>query len=663
MSGWKKLAAASAASEAANIEEVFDYGQWSEADYGSGSTVPLSFDITDTGGAVVLWSTNNSSNNDWGIYDTVRGGTVLGGFGSNVGGTYSGKGITGFSSSGFTVGTNPTSTYLFNQPGVQNFFWAWKVQERFFDIVQYTGNGSSSRTVSHSLGCLPGHVRVVNSSQDRLQGIYMYDPAASSYYYIQDVTETSTLTPARSPTDANIPVGGSNEFPNSNGVTYTAFLWAHDPDGGLSAATTKIGTGSSLTYNTASLPFQAGAFIQDPLNYYRGTENQSSMSQEGMGLYSFDNFDGLKGILQRSGYATTNGYMTGFVGSSGIGGIGNSWPSTNGPGTRNSFMCWRQGPMSNDGLTSPSTQLFKSQSSSTNGGNFEYDIINKACLVIMKSHSASVEYYGKPNPAFVHIPTGGASLNKRRLPNTYTSNSYSDSTNHRGVGLEPNSISVSAPTGADFGGAHGSSGRTLMAFSWRRWPSVIWTTQYDKNDGTSPPHNFGATPEMIIAWKKLSSSEVSWYTYHKDLGNYTMDPTQQSSKTTTNNPWVSASMSETNLGISSSGPLYQSEWGCIFFGTLAGYSKVGSYTGNGGTQTINAGLSSTCRFALLKSTNGSTSTLLYGGDSNTSSFMSFDGTYRSSVGTSGRFTATSNGFTVSGDQNTNGVEYIYYCNA
>jgi hypothetical protein len=43
---------------------------------------------------------------------------------------------------------------------------------------------------------------------------------------------------------------------------------------------------------------------------------------------------------------------------------------------------------------------------------------------------------------------------------------------------------------------------------------------------------------------------------------------------------------------------------CYLFATLPGISKVGSYTGNGSSQTINCGFSTGARFVLIKTRNG-----------------------------------------------------------
>ena len=57
-----------------------------------------------------------------------------------------------------------------------------------------------------------------------------------------------------------------------------------------------------------------------------------------------------------------------------------------------------------------------------------------------------------------------------------------------------------------------------------------------------------------------------------------------------------------NLGTDSPVNGIGSSYVAFLFATLAGISKVGSYTGNGGSQTINCGFTTGARFVLIKRT-------------------------------------------------------------
>ena len=56
-----------------------------------------------------------------------------------------------FTSNGFTTGSAPTS---------QHISWTFKTQEKFFDVVTYTGNGNTGQNISHNLGSVPGMIVV-----------------------------------------------------------------------------------------------------------------------------------------------------------------------------------------------------------------------------------------------------------------------------------------------------------------------------------------------------------------------------------------------------------------------------------------------------------------------------------------------------------------------
>jgi hypothetical protein len=63
--------------------------------------------------------------------------------------------VTGFLGSGFTLGNNSNS----NANGETYASWTFRKAPRFFDVVTYTGTGST-QSVSHSLGVTPGMIIV-----------------------------------------------------------------------------------------------------------------------------------------------------------------------------------------------------------------------------------------------------------------------------------------------------------------------------------------------------------------------------------------------------------------------------------------------------------------------------------------------------------------------
>jgi len=116
-------------------------------------------------------------------------------------------------------------------------------------------------------------------------------------------------------------------------------------------------------------------------------------------------------------------------------------------------------------------------------------------------------------------------------------------------------------------------------------------------------HNLGAVPEMM--WIKNRDASESWIVYHKALGatKYAMldkDNAEVTNSSRFNDTTPTASVftvgtdNSTNSANSNNHVAY-------LFATVAGISKVGSYTGNGSNgHIIDCGFSSGARFILIR---------------------------------------------------------------
>jgi hypothetical protein len=140
---------------------------------------------------------------------------------------------------------------------------------------------------------------------------------------------------------------------------------------------------------------------------------------------------------------------------------------------------------------------------------------------------------------------------------------------------------------------------------WKRAPSFCDVVAYtgDGQAGRTVSHNLGVAPEMM--WVKNRNNTVGWQVYHKDTGNTSILGLNTSnavfSPTTS---WNSTTPSASEFTVGSVGNTNASTYTYIayLFASLDGISKVGSYTGNGSSQTIDCGFTSGARFVLIKRT-------------------------------------------------------------
>jgi len=119
-------------------------------------------------------------------------------------------------------------------------------------------------------------------------------------------------------------------------------------------------------------------------------------------------------------------------------------------------------------------------------------------------------------------------------------------------------------------------------------------------------HNLGVAPELIITkvrdgadyWRTLFTINSSGSMPLNTNGQIQDHPieTYYGNDTTYVAPTTTVFTVGSNYGVNSSGLKYVS----YLFATLAGVSKIGSYTGNGSTQTIVCGFTTGARFVLSK---------------------------------------------------------------
>jgi hypothetical protein len=107
---------------------------------------------------------------------------------------------------------------------------------------------------------------------------------------------------------------------------------------------------------------------------------------------------------------------------------------------------------------------------------------------------------------------------------------------------------------------------------------------------------------MIV---KTRGTSNFWYVYSAPTGNTKRLLLDQTNGAAVDNPWNNTSPTASvftvigsNDGVNFSGHTYVA----YLFATVAGVSKVGSYTGTGTTQQVNCGFTAGSRFVLIKRT-------------------------------------------------------------
>ena len=190
------------------------------------NSVNTGIDLAGDGGLVWIKSRNDDNSSAHNIYDTARG--VNRPLSSHTtGGDYvAANSLTSFNTTGFTVG-NQNAT---NSP-LDNFVaWTFKKQTKFFDIVTYAGDGDfTGRTISHSLGSVPGMIIIKKTSHTADWIVYHRSEGATKSLELNNTNGSNTYNMFNdtAPTATEFSVSSYSKV-NNNGDTYVAYLFAHD---------------------------------------------------------------------------------------------------------------------------------------------------------------------------------------------------------------------------------------------------------------------------------------------------------------------------------------------------------------------------------------------------------------------------------------------------
>lgn len=206
-----------------SVDDVFSTDLWSGNDTARNITSGL--DMTGEGGMVWIKRRNGATNPV--LWDTERGLYHLETDGQAAQSTFSNF-FTGFRDDGFSIGTSLS----INGSGTDCVGWSFRKAENFFDIVTYTGNGTSGRTIAHNLGCTPGWIIAKTYSHVDDWGVYSKAATAEKQMKLNDDGDASSGAHMWNEVAATSSVFtvGNGSSTNEGGKDYVAYLFADNQD-------------------------------------------------------------------------------------------------------------------------------------------------------------------------------------------------------------------------------------------------------------------------------------------------------------------------------------------------------------------------------------------------------------------------------------------------
>jgi len=153
-----------------------------------------------------------------------------------------------------------------------------------------------------------------------------------------------------------------------------------------------------------------------------------------------------------------------------------------------------------------------------------------------------------------------------------------------------------------FGDGWVSGGSNAIYECFQRAPGFFDEVCFTTTDGTySGNHNLGVIPELLIFKSRNGSGD--WQTVSSYLTSAAYFVRLNSTMAQYNNTNTNYTATSTTFSIPNAGFInFSATMVAYLFATCAGVSKVGTYTGNGTTQTINCGFTGGARFVLIKRT-------------------------------------------------------------
>jgi len=162
-----------------------------------------------------------------------------------------------------------------------------------------------------------------------------------------------------------------------------------------------------------------------------------------------------------------------------------------------------------------------------------------------------------------------------------------------------NGVSIGADSSA---WAFNTSGETYIDYHFQRAPGFFDEICFTVSGSVPRAHNLGVTPELVIY--KTRGSADSWWVCANVNGVGQLNNASAWALTGLGNGLTAVAQATSTTISNLNGVLLSSTNTVVayLFATVAGVSKVGSYTGTGALQTVNCAFTTGARFVLIKRT-------------------------------------------------------------
>jgi hypothetical protein len=595
------MGAAGASGPATFVEDVFSTYLYK----GNSSTQSINngIDLSGKGGLVWLKVRTSPVSGDHNLYDTNRGARnyIISNQPSPQATAGTGSGLTAFTSNGFSLGSSWNNE---NRSDSTYASWTFRKQPKFFDIVTWTGDGTSDRNIAHNLGAIPGAILVKRTDASaNWVTLIDYDPTVPGAYAIGGPGYTLALnttnanytniakTTVASSTQINVAKMYYATYPtldasatNTNGATYVAYLFADNAGGfGLSGAENVIScgiyTGSGSVGNTVTLGYEPQWILIKPLGEPGNwviVDNMRGMSQTNSQLLNA-NTSAAETALNPGVVPTATGFVLNTTNSNINGGGANPY----------SYIAIRR-PMK---TPTTGTEVFSPVARTGTGATATINNIGFAPDFFIPEDRTG--QYGATS--WDRLRGGSQRLRIFNTEAEFTLTGADIVVQEFGN----NSIRIGN------NGAANESGKAYANWFFRRASGFFDEVCYKGSNGYQDlSHNLGVIPQMVIIKNRINSA--NWIVGLRGItgaGKYLI--LNSTSAIVSDANYFGGDWTSTYVQIDGNIlPMNQnsSNYVMYLFASVANVSKVFSFTGNGSSQTINCSFTTGARFILIKRT-------------------------------------------------------------
>tara|TARA_B100000795_G_scaffold168200_1_gene126638 strand:- start:47 stop:1951 length:1905 start_codon:yes stop_codon:yes gene_type:complete len=542
--------------DAANVAEVFSTSLY----IGNGGTNIINNGIDLAGEGGIIIHKRRDDTGSWRVSDTDLGITKNIEIWDGVPATSaSGKDVTSFNSNGFTYGIPQNiSTNVTNAKSVA---WTFRKKEKFFERVTYTGNGSN-RWINHSLGSAVGMIWIKRTDAGGEFYVYHVGGGNTGYYSLQlnDGLESNAgIWNNTTPTDTRFRLGTESQV-NHNGGTYIAYLFANNSAEDIEDQMIQCGSVvKNSSTSVLSLPWEPQFVLIKASGTAQGGEWFVMDSMRGL---EADPSNGKSVSITKTAIETTGGLR-----------LNNKTQLLLNLPTQDTYIYMA--------IRAP---MMKEPEAAT-------DVFSISTVAAGQYTSVG---FAPDNVIFTNTTQSSGT---RYITTKLTGNRH----------LRGNTNSAEGSLVVDWDSPSGTwrerQDSANINFFWKRAKGFHDVVAYSGTGAAhTEAHSLGVVPEMM--WVKKRTGTASGILYHKDfpINSHIFAFDDNSGTRHVDNVWNDTAPTDsvfsvkTYAGVNNGSHKYVAH----LWATLAGISKVGSYTGNGSNQTISCGFSAGARYILIK---------------------------------------------------------------